>query len=344
MINLPLKPLSLGLFGLGLLFLTSCGGGNGLVNPNHPNPPDIPGDNSSPYSGTLIAEGTGNIHTLDLGSAPTSDDPWVERDVLSAYEAGSVVLPLNEVYIANDSFGSALTIEVKDLDTFGLKETFEWAYNEDVGRVDALAVSQDGNYLAALLEQLGAPYLEVLERDGTKVVYSGLNLVSSNLVWTRDNKLVFALDISSNNDPERWGAIGAVPLARFQAATDATLTIDLYATFNRAEWQSGVGSLALAQDDSQLVYTLGRDLWVMDFAQGAAPHQLTTGPVYKGGAQFSPDNTAIAFTAGGGYGLDETYIIPNHRSEPLFITYGQSGDEYLTGEDTLVDRIMAWKP
>ena len=330
------------------LVLTACSGGGKLTDSVPPNPPDIPGGNSggnpSPHSGTLIGAGTGYLHTLDLDSAPSSSDPWVERDVLSVYEAASVVVALNEVYTANDSFGSALTIEVKDLDTFGLKETFEWAYNEDVGRVDALAVSQDGKYLAALLEQLGAPYLEVLGRDGRNVVYSGLGLVASNMVWTRDNKLVFALDISSNNDPEAWGAIGAVPLERFQAATDGNITIDLYATFNRAEWQSGVGSVALAQDDSQLLYTLGTDLWVMDFTQGAAPHQLTTGPVYKGGAQFSPDATAIAFSAGGEYGLNETYIIPNHRSEPLFITYGQSGDEYLTGEDTLVDYMLAWKP
>jgi hypothetical protein len=329
-------------FAFTIFFLTACGGSSTSNNPGTPDP-NTPGNGNTDYTGTLIAEGTGYALTLDLSSTPTSSDPWVGRDGISVYEAASVVLPQNELYIAGDSFGSPLTIEVKDLTTFGLKETFEWEYDESVGRVNALAVSQDGKYLAALVEALGPQYLEVLERDGKSVVYSGLDIVRSNIVWTSDNKLVFALSLAAENNPERWGAIGAVPLERFLAATNANINIDLYAIFNRAEWELGVGSLAISRDNSQLVYTLGTDLWVMDFAQGATPHQLTTGPVYKGGAQFSPDHQFIAFAAGNrDYGT-ETYIIPNHRSEPLFITYGQSGDEYLTGVDTLVDRIMAWK-
>jgi dipeptidyl aminopeptidase/acylaminoacyl peptidase len=324
-----------------IVFLVACGGAS---TPNEPNNPNNPGGNPSRYTGTLIAEGTGYAHTLDLSSnPPTSPDPWVSRDTVSVYEAASVVLSQNELFIASDSFGSPLTVEVKDLTTFGLKETFEWEYDENVGRVNELAVSQDGKYLAALVEALGPQYLEVLERDGKSVVYSGLDIVSSNIVWTSDNKLVFALSLASENNPERWGAIGAIPLERFLTATNATIDIDLYATFNRAEWELGVGGVGLSRDNSQLVYTRGSDLWVMDFTPGATSHQLTTGPVYKDGAQFSPDGKFIAFTAGSQYGSDETYIVPNHRSEPLFITYGQSGDEYLIGEDTLVDAMLAWK-
>jgi hypothetical protein len=327
-----------------LLFLVACGGSSSPNTPDDPNNPNPP-DGSNRYTGTLIADGTGYALTLDLTNRdPNNEDAWVERDGISVYEAASVVLSQNELYIANDSFGSPLTIEVKDLSTFGLKETFEWAYDESVGRVNGLAVTQDGKYLAAFLEALGPTYLEILERAGKTVVYSGLDIVASNMLWTTDNRLVLALNLSRDDNPEQWGAIGVIPLERFQAATNANITIDLYATFNRAEWELGVGSLGLSQDNSQLVYTLGSDLWVMDFIPNATPHQLTTGPVYKNGAQFSPDNTFIAFSAGGQYGLDETYIIPNHRSEPLFITYGQSGDEYLIGEDTLVETILAWKP
>lgn len=329
-----------------LLALAACGGSPvppGITPPpSNPTPP--PGGDG--YRGTLIAEGTGNIHTLDLGTRnPADSDPWVSRDTATVYEEAAVVLSQNEILIAGDSFGSLMTVEVKDLTTFGLKESFEWSDDESVGRVNALAASRDGRHLAALLEGLGRPYLEVLSRDDKTVVYSGLDIVSDDtLAWTPNDELVLALDLSAEGNPERWGAIGAIPLERFYAA-DERITIDLYATFTRAEWDAGVGDIALSSDGSQLAYTRGSDLWVMDFVQNATPHQLTTGPIYHGGAQFSPDGTAIAFAAGGRYGLKETYIIPNHRNEPLFIDVGQNaGDEYLIGVDTLVDSVLAWAP
>lgn len=161
------------------------------------------------------------------------------------------------------------------------------------------------------------------------------------MTWTPNDELVLALDLSAEGNPERWGAIGVIPLERFYAATDER--IDLYATFTCAEWDLSVSDIAVSADGSQLVYTRGTDLWVMDFAPGATAHQLTTGPVYNGGAQFSPDASAIAFVAGGR--LQETYIIPNHRSEPLFIDYAQgAGNEYLIGVDTRVDAMLAWAP
>ncbi len=297
-----------------------------------------PGDGDS---GRLIGEGTGSVHTLDLGSS----DPWVARANAGVYDAVAVVLSQNEVLTATDSFGSPMVVQVADLETFGVLEDFEWPYNEDVGRVNGLAVSGDGQHMAALLEELGPSYLEVVNRADLTVVYSGLDLVSDEtMTWTPNDELVFALDLSHEKDPDRWGAIGAVPLDRFYDATDQ-LDIDLYAIFTRAEWESGVGSVAVSPDGSQLMYTRGGELWVMDFEAGATPHQLTTGPIYDGGAQFSPDGASVAFAAGDRDFSTETYIIPNHRDEPLFIDHGQdAGDEYLTGEGTLVDRVMAWAP
>lgn len=317
----------------------ACGGSDSDGDPGDDSADDSgPGDG---HSGRIVAEGTGSIHTLDLDSS----DPWVARANADVYDAVAVVLSQNEVLTATDSFGSPMVVQVADLETFGVLEDFEWPYNEDVGRVNGLAVSSDGQHMAALLEDLGPQYLEVVNREDLTVVYSGLDLISDEtMTWTPNDELVFALSLAVEKDPDRWGAIGAVPLERFYEATDQ-LDIDLYAIFTRAEWESGVTSVAVSPDGSQLMYTRAGDLWVMDFAAGAPTHQLTTGPVYDGGAQFSPDGTAIAFAAGDRDFATETYIIPNHRDEPLFIDHGQdSGDEYLTGEGTLVDRIMAWAP
>jgi hypothetical protein len=326
---------------LGLL-LTACATSGSQNNPTNPG-----GNDSGPYTGTVIAEGTGNAHTLDLNNFdPAKSDQWVSRDTISVYEAAAVVLSTNEIMIAEDSFGSFMTVQVKDLDTFGLKESFEWSDDETVGRVNSLGASRDGKYLAALVEGLGRPYLEVLEREGRRVVYSGLDIVANDtLTWTPGNELVLALNLSSEGNPERWGAIGVIPLERFLNATSANIQIDLYAIFTRAEWELGVYSPALSPDGSQLVYTYGTDLWVTDFEVGATAHQLTTGPIPKGGAQFSPDSASIVFVAGNRDFQTETYIIPNHRNEPLFIDVGQgAGNEYLIGQGTLVDTILAWRP
>jgi hypothetical protein len=335
-----MKPVRPGLPLLLTLSLVACGGESSGAD-DDASPSDDGDDEGG--GGTIIAEGTGAIHTLDLDSEPEDADPWVSRESLSVYEAASVVASEGEVLVASDSFGSPVTVAVMDLSTFGLKENFEWTDDESVGRVNGLAVSRDGQHLAALLEGLGPSYLEVLERDGRSVVYSGLNVVSDpSMAWTPDDRLVLALDLSLEENPERWGAIGVIPLDALYAATDEEITIELYATFTRAEWDSGgVRDIAVSADGSQLVYARAGDLWVMDLAPDATPNQLTTGSS-KTGAQFSPDGTEIAFVAGSDLGLRETYIIPNHRSEPLFITYGQSGDEYLTAEETLVDRMLAW--
>ena len=198
-----------------ILFLAACGGSSTQANPNPPNP-NTPGNGNTGYTGTLIAEGTSYGLTLDLNALdPTKRDQWVKRDSVSVYEAAAVALSSNELLIASDTFGSLMTVEVKDLNTFGLKESFEWSNDESVGRVNGLGVSQDGKYVAALVEGLGSPYLEVLDRVGRRVVYSGLDIVADDtLTWTANNELVLALNLSSEGDPERWGAIGVIPLER----------------------------------------------------------------------------------------------------------------------------------
>lgn len=303
-------------------------------------PPLPNGTPLRPYGGTLVAEGTGNIHTLNL----TQGGDWQVR--INMRDAASVVPSHNELLTISDAFGSFATVEGLDLGTFGVKESFEWSDDESVGRVNSLAVSQDGAYLAALLEGYGSQYLEVLEPSGRRVVYSGLDIVTDNTtLWTPDNKLVFVMTLEHEGNPERWGAIGAIPLERFLASSGPSIEIDLYAVFTRAEWDALIYDIALSRDGTQLAYTQGRDLWVMDFVQGAVPHQLTTGPVNLGGTQFSPDASSLVVSAGGRCGLDETYIIPNHRNTPIVIDYGQgAGNEYLTGEDTPVEAVLAWLP
>lgn len=252
----------------------------------------------------------------------------------------------NELPTNSDSFGSLATVEVLDLDTLGVKESFEWSDNESVGQVNGLTVSQDGAYLAALLEGYGPRYLEVLKRSRRRVIYSSLNIITdSAMLWTPDNKLVFVMSMEAQGDPERWGAIGAVPLERFLASSGANLEIDLYATFTRAEWDAGIGDIAFSKDGVQLAFTRGQDVWVMDFAQGATAHKLTTGPIHVGGTQFSPDGASLALSTRSQYGLNETYVIPNHRNAPILIDHGQgAGNAYLTGEDTLIDAMLAWLP
>jgi WD40-like Beta Propeller Repeat len=281
-----------------VLTLTACGGSDSDSGSDDDGDPGGDGDTGE-YSGTLIASGTGAVHTLDLGSRDPGDlDAWVARDDESVYEAASVVLAENELLVAGDSFGSPLVVEAIDLTTFGVKETFEWRPDDDVGRVNALAASSDGRYLAAYLEALGPQFLEVFDRDEGAIVYTGLDLVwGERLTWTPGDELVFMLNLSHEDNPDRWGAIAAIPLDRLDDVTDE-LMIDLHVIFTRAEWEAGVSDVAISPDGSQVVYTRGGELWVADFEPGATPHQLTTGPIYDGGAQFSPDGAAIAFAAG----------------------------------------------
>lgn len=63
------------------------------------------------------------------------------------------------------------------------------------------------------------------------------------------------------------------------------------------------------------------------------------------GLALSPDGQRIALVAGSHLGLRETYVIPNHRGDPLFLDHRQgAGTEYLLEAKTMVDGILAWLP
>ena len=166
------------------------------------------------------------------------------------------------------------------------------------------------------------------------------------MAWTPDDQLVVPIALSHENDPARWGAIAAFPLANLKASTNGDVDGVLLTTFTRAQWDTfGVDGVAISPDGSEMVFERAGDLWVADVEPGAAPHQLTTGPSANRGARFSPDGTHLAFASGSSLGLDETYVIPNHRDDPLFIDHSQgAGDEFLLQADTLVDFVLSWLP
>lgn len=290
-----------------------------------------------------MAAGTGYIHTFDMDNGTA----WSERLSYSApWSTVTVVDARRELLIANTSGSQPVIVEAYDLGTFGLKGAFEWPESTSMTTLHALASTRDGAYLAITMEPLTDPFLEVIERETGAIVYTGLDIATgANFVWTPDDALIVAADLSYEEDVNRWGAIISFPLANLLASTDGSVAGTILTSFTRAEWDYGVDGLALSPDGTELVFERASDLWVMDVEPNATVHQLTTGPTSNHGAVFSPGGTHIAFASGGRYGLDETYVIPNHRQAPLFIDYGQdAGDQYLLEADTLVDYSLAWLP
>jgi len=306
-------------------------------------PPPRGGPPAGTPPGTLVAVGTGYVHTFDVSSGTQ----WSERLSYSApWSTETVHQPGNELLIANTSGSNPVIVAVYDLATFGLKHSFEWPDSTSMTSLYALGASHDGAHLAITMSALGDPFLEVIEVATGDIVFTGFSdAVVSNLVWDADDKLYVALDLGFEGDTARWGAIVAFPLANLAAATGGSVQGFELAAFTRAEWDDGVSGLALSADGSQLLFERAGDLWVIDIGPGAEPHQLTTGPTSNHGGVFSPTGSHIAFATGGGLGLDETYIIPNHRQAPLFIDHGQgAGDQYLLEAETLVDYMAAWLP
>lgn len=308
------------------------------------NPPPRGNPPTGAPPGLLVAAGTSFIHTYSLPNG----DAWSERLRYSApWSTVTVVDSSRELIIASTSGAEPVVVEVHDLDTFGLKEAFEWPDSTDITSVHALAATRDGKYLAIVMEPLLNSFLEVVERSTGRVAYNGLSVaIGAAMAWTPDDRLVVAIDLSYQNDPNRWGAIGAFALADLEASTDGNVEGELLTTFTRAEWDTfGIDGVAISPDGTEMVFERAGDLWVADVQPGAVPHQLTTGPSRNRGARFSPDATHLAFASGGAYGLDETYIIPNHRGDPLFIDHSQdAGNEYLLEANTLVDDMLSWLP
>ena len=318
-----------------LLLLAACSSGVG--GPGGPKPPP-PGS-----AGRLIAYGTSYIHTFDLRAG----EEWTERLSYSAPWSTVTVAPAtHEVLIANTSGSEPVTIEVFDSTTFGLDEAFEWPNSTSISDVYVLAATHDGRYLALVMDEIMSdPFLEILDRQTGTIVYLGASLVAgSKMAWTADDELVMAADLAYLGDPETWGALVSFPLQTFLDSTNGDISGTVLTYFTRAEWGDGVSGLALSPDASELDFQRGSDLWVMDAQPGAEPHQLTTGPSSLHNAVFSPDGQFLAVAAGGTYGLDETYIIPNHRQAPIYLEHGQGGDEYLLEPNTLVDGMLLWQP
>ncbi|HLU82813.1 MAG TPA: hypothetical protein VKZ43_05380 [Trueperaceae bacterium] len=306
-------------------------------------PPPRGGSPAGTPHGLLVAAGTGYIHTFTL----LTGTEWSERLSYAApWSTVAVIDSRNELLIANTSGAEPVSVEVYDIDTFGLKGAFEWPDSTSMTTLYALAATRGGDYLAITMSALGPGFLEIIETATGSIVYTGLDIAAgSNFVWTPDDDLIVAVNLSYEDNPDRWGAIVSFPLANLLASTDGAVEGTLLATFTRAEWDVGVNGLALSADGSELVFERASDLWVMDLVPDAPQHQLTTGPTNNHGAVFSPSGTHIAFASGGRYGLDETYVIPNHRTAPLFIDYLQdAGNEFLLEADTLVDYSLAWLP
>src|SRR5690606_17560647 len=180
-------------------------------------PPKGGGPNGTP-PGLLVAEGTGFIHTFDLPGG----DTWSERLSYAAPWSTVVVHEdRRELLIASTSGSEPVIIEVYDIDTFGLKDAFEWPDSTAITKLFSLAATDDGAYLALVMEPLLDKYLEVIERDTGRVVYRGLGIATgATMAWTPDDQLVIPIALSHENDPARWGAIAAFPLANLKASTN----------------------------------------------------------------------------------------------------------------------------
>lgn len=306
-------------------------------------PPPKGGPPAGTPGGTLVAAGTGFFHTFDLNSGTE----WSERMRYSAPWSTEVVhQPGHELLVATTSGANPVIVQRYDLDTFGLKGADEWPDSTGILSVYSVASTHDGAYLAIIMEAFGEPFLEVIEAATGAIAFTGFEgMLASNIVWGADDRLYVTLDFSYENEPSKWGQIVAFPLANLVAATGGKLEGYALATFTRAEWHHGVSGLALSPDGDQLLFQRSSDLWVLDLEPDAEPHQLTTGPSSNHGGVFSPNGTHIAFASGSSIGLQETYVIPNHRQAPLFIDHGQGvGDEYLLEDNTMVDFMLAWLP
>src|SRR5690554_3783811 len=208
----------------GILVVTGCGAG-GSDSPLPGNPPPT-GD--SPFSGRLIAEGTAQVHTMNLSMA----GDWTVRLGSSVYEVITVHRPGNELLVANASFGSPLTVASYDLSNFTLSGTFVWPDSEDrdYGRVHGVALSPDGKHLAAVISGVGDPFLEIVDRGTKEVRFSGrLGMAGNQLHWLSDDLLALVANIS---DPANnlAGAFVTVSLAEL-ASGSSEINMNLLVKF-----------------------------------------------------------------------------------------------------------------
>lgn len=324
-----------------LLMLAGCGAGRtgtGSMPPEGPQPP--PGDNS-PFTGRLIAEGTAKVHTKDL----SVNGDWTVRLDSSVYEVIAVHQPAGELMTARATFGSPLTVSTHSLNNFALTDTFVWpdSAERDYGRVHGLAVSTDGKHLAAVISGVGDAFLEIVNRETKEVRFTGfLGMAGNDLHWLTDDLLVMS---AHTPDPANnlAGAIVAVSLAEL-ASGSGTVNMRLLVPFSADEWAvSQPTDFSFSHDGTEIVYSYNSDIWVRNLDDDLAPHQLTTGPTGLVGPVFSPDGRHLALVEYQAYSLRHTFVIPNHRADPVFIDgISTETDAYLLEQRTMVDTILLW--
>lgn len=321
-----------------LLLLVACGSG---ATDGQPGPPA--GGGPGPFSGTMIGAGASVVLSNDL----SSNGGWTQRLDSSVYETLAVHPQQNELLAGSVSFGSPLIVRSYSLANYSLTDTFVWPNTDtrDVGRINGLAVSPDGVHLAAVLEGIGDPFLEIVERETKQTMFMGyLGMTGSDLLWLSDDLLVISAHI---NDPagEVAGGIVSVSLAELASGSE-TVSLNLLVGFGPDEWAGAKPfDFTFSHDGTQIAYAYNSDIWVKSLTDNSPPHQLTTGPTGLVGPAFSPDGNFIALVEYQRYTLRHTFIIPNHQEDPLFIDGTSAGTEAVLLEAaTLVDEILLWGP
>lgn len=319
-----------------VLLLVACGAGagSGAGRPDEGMP--------NPFAGRLVAEGSSKILTVEL----SSNSRWTERLDSSVYEVSTVNQHSNKLLAASVSYGSPLIIRSYDLSNFALVGTFVWPGTDerDVGRIHGLAVSPDGTHLAAVLSGIGDAFLEIVERDTREVKFRGhLDMAGNDLQWLNDDLLAVSAHV---NDPSGRvaGGIVVASLSELSSGSD-TVNLGLLVGFSADEWAgSKPFDFAFSNDFTQLVYAYNSDIWVKDLTDDSAPQQLTTGPTGLVGPVFSPDGSHIALVEYQRYTLRHTFVIPNHRTDPLFIDgLSAQTEAFLLQSATLVDTMLLWE-
>ncbi len=305
--------------------------------------------------GTLIVEGSGKVHTLELGESPT----WTERidyrdeagDALSAVDERS-----NRFHTARFTSADTFYVESFDLASFEtLGESFEWPETSNREEMRGLAFSPDGRYAAAVMTFVGSPLLSVVDvstNPPVELLSEFAGSIGDDLVWLDDSHVAFVLDVSDQDvEPvaEMDGAI--VSLNVPETVRTGQLDLNVHVGFSGESWTrpENVRGLALSPDGHQLAFS---------FSDGSSPavmlkdltesgfqfHQLTAGPISHVGPAFSPDGTMVAFVEGvQGYEAS-VFAVPNHRDQPIVIeNAGPVRERHLVSRG-LAYRVLAWLP
>ena len=316
------------------LALSGCGAGGD-------NTPPPGGGGGTGYTGTLIGNGTSQVHTWDLARS----NDGLTRLSFSNYDVVALNVAAAELFVAGLDMVDPLDVRVYDLGTFGLKRQWLWPDTEELWRVDGLSVSPDGKHAAAILSALGDPFLEVINIAEERIVMTDFTaMTSTDMEWVSNTELMFAMETAEYDVPYH-GAIVKMDLSDPLSGTGTELRFDVLVGFSQAEWGT-VHSYRLSQDGSQLVFARAGDIWVKDLTDpGSPPHQLTTGPTSLAGPAFSPDGRWLAFVEFHPYGLEQTFIIPNHSGAPILIdSQTIPGRVWRIEDGNLMEEILVWLP